>query len=223
MVGGNSIWIWKWRRPSNAAPWQWCRVYHRSALVPAATTARRYGPLYRFDPHTPPTDAPARDPEGRTAIYIGVDLATSASEVFGETGEATLCPEYRVALIRPRAPIGVFDLTEPGAAMGIGALPSLADGPYARALTQEWARAIFEDDPTGSPLDGIRYRSAFNGGEALALWGRRGVIEVVRDSRNRPQDFPLRDPAVFPRLVTAMGARRIPVRLIESSTCRHCR
>jgi hypothetical protein len=208
--------------PSRSAPWQWCRVYHRSALVPAATTARRYGPLYRFDPHTPPSSAPALDPAGRTVLYVGVDLATSASEVFGETREAALCPQYRVALIRPRAPIGVFDLTAAGVAMAIGALPSLADVPYPRTLTQQWARAIFEDDPVGSPVEGIRYRSAYNAGEALALWGRRGVIDVVRDSRNNPQDFALRHPAVYPRLVTAMIARRISVRLIDSSTCRHC-
>lgn len=31
--------------------------------------------------------------------------------------------------------------------MGIGALPSLATGDYPRGRTQQWARAIYEDQP----------------------------------------------------------------------------
>jgi len=103
-------------------------------------------------------------------LYAGQDLATSACEVFGEAGEAQLCPAWRVALLRPARPLSLLDLTAPGSAMAIGALPSLAGGAYPRQLTQAWARAVYEDDPTGSHVDGVRYRSAYNGGLALALW-----------------------------------------------------
>ena len=110
-------------------------MYHRGVFAPSAVTPRTNGPRARLDPHTPPADAPAEDPAGRSVLYVGDSLATSACEVFGEAGEARICPSYRVALLRPVGRIITFDLTAPGAAMAIGALPSLADGVYPRRLT----------------------------------------------------------------------------------------
>ena len=46
--------------------------------------------------------------------------------------------------------------------MAIGALPSLCDGNERRSLTQQWARAIYEDEPAGPDVAGIHYRSAYN-------------------------------------------------------------
>jgi hypothetical protein len=154
-------------------------------------------------------------------LYVGADLATSASEVFGETGEASLCLSWRVALLRPTGQRRLFDLTAPGTAMAIGALPALADGPYARKLTQSWAQAIYEDDPAGVHVDGIRYRSAYNGGIALALWDSRGSVGVVTAAA-QPQDFALREPPLLARLVAAMTAQRITVSLIPSKSCPRC-
>ncbi len=76
-------------------------MYHRSPYLPDAATGRTFGPLYRFDPHQPGSHGPVDDPDGRSMLYVGADLATSASEVFGEAGEASLCPSWRVALLRP--------------------------------------------------------------------------------------------------------------------------
>ena len=46
-------------------------------------------------------------------------------------------------------------------AMKIGALPSLANGPHARARTQEWARAIYEDQPVNRrTVQGVYYDAA---------------------------------------------------------------
>jgi hypothetical protein len=74
-------------------------------------------------------------------------LATSACEVFGDAGIAAICPSYRVAIIAPTSTRAMFNLAAKGAAMAIGALPALGDGNEARALTQQWARAIYEDNP----------------------------------------------------------------------------
>ena len=42
--------------------------------------------------------------------------------------------------------------------MAIGALPALSDGNEARSLTQQWARAIYEDQPAGPETTGIAGR-----------------------------------------------------------------
>jgi hypothetical protein len=58
------------------------------ARTPRADAARSFGPLSRFDPHTPDPAHLAVDPAGRSVLYVGDGLATSACEVFGEVGEA---------------------------------------------------------------------------------------------------------------------------------------
>jgi len=135
-------------------------VYHRGAVSPEGDTARSNGPRARFDPHRAGPTGPREDPDGRCVLYAGVDLATSACEVLGETGEALLCPSYRVALLRPTKQLTLFDLRAPGSALSIGAIPALADGEDPRKRTQAWAGAIYEDDPLGVHADGVLYRSA---------------------------------------------------------------
>jgi len=49
--------------------WRWCRVYHRDTRTPRGDTARTFGPLARFDPHTPDPARPAVDPTGRSVLY----------------------------------------------------------------------------------------------------------------------------------------------------------
>jgi len=198
-------------------------VYHRSRHTPRGDTPRGFGPLARFDPHTPPAAAPGIDPQGRTVLYAGQDLATSACEVFGEAGEAQLCPAWCVTLLRPVRPLTLFDLTAPGSAMAIGALPSLADGPHPRPLTQAWARAVYEDDPTGGHVDGIRYRSAYNSGLALALWDSSGRVTAAQDAAGVEQDFALRHPSMLSRLETAMAPRHIVLTMTDSDDCPQCR
>ncbi len=187
-----------------------------------------YGPLARFDQHSPHSTRPTQDPDGRSVLYAGANLTTSACEVFGAARVALLCPNIRVALIRPLTPMVCFDLLEPGAAMAIGALPSLADAPHPRALTQQWARAIYEDQPTGLPLAGIRYRSAYNGGESLALWDSTGKVSTLPRTGKAPathgpvHDYPLTEPQILRRLLAELPARHITIDLIPASACPTC-
>jgi hypothetical protein len=140
--------VWRWNPPAASARWWWCRVYHLGKHVPDGITFRRYGPKARFDHHLP-ADPPIVDKTGRRVLYVGEDLATSACEVFGEAGVAAICPYYRVAIIAPTTTLTMFDLAAKGAALAIDALPALGDGNEARSLTQQWARAIYEDQPAG--------------------------------------------------------------------------
>lgn len=201
--------------------WQWCRVYHQdSSRNPNGHSPREFGPLYRFDPHRPDVDGnPAEDADHRSILYVGSNLTTSACEVFGETREAALCPAWRVALLEPSHILRLYDLTREGSAMRIGALPSLADGPVARALSQMWARAIFEDQPAGGSIEGIRYRSGYNAGTAVALWNSAGKVRTLRDAG---ADLAMTTPGILARVTPALNERHIVVRLISSDNCTRC-
>lgn len=213
---------WTWTPRAGAARWRWCRVYHQSAHTPDGVTFRPFGPLYRLDHHRE-ASPPQLDPAGRRVLYVGADLPTSASEVFGEAGIATICPRYRLAVVTPTKPVALFDLTKAGAAMAIGALPTLADGNEARALTQQWARAIFEDQPAGSAVRGVRYRTAYNFGYSIALWDCDDSVEVACDSAGRLQDRALDHPAILRRFQVEMRRRRIGVTTVPESACALCR
>ncbi|WP_330220362.1 RES family NAD+ phosphorylase [Mycolicibacterium llatzerense] len=156
-------------------------------------------------------------------LYVGEDLATSACEVFGEAGVAAICPNYRVSILAPTRTVSLFDLTAPGAAMTIGALPSLAAGNETRTLTQQWARAIYEDKPAGRAIYGVRYLSAYNSGYALALWDCADRVETVSDSGGAVQDLPLADPRILNRLQVQLRQRRIAVTTVAESDCAVCR
>lgn len=213
---------WTWAPRPGTPRWRWCRVYHRSAHVPDGIAFRPFGPLYRLDHHHE-SDPPQIDATGRRILYAGVDLATSASEVFGEAGVAAVCPNYRVSIVAPTVPLPLFDLASEGAAMAIGALPSLASGNEPRALTQQWARAIYEDEPAGPGVCGVRYRSAYNYGYSVALWDCDDRVQIVRDGAGRIQDLPLDDPRVLGRLQVEMRKRRINVTTVSESECPTCR
>lgn len=116
----------------------------------------------------------------------------------------------------------MFDLAQKGAALAIGALPALADGSEARLLTQEWARAIFEDQPAGSEATGIRYRSAYNFGYSLALWNCDDGVEIIRGARGRLEDMALNDSRVFLRFQVQMRKRLITVTTVSSADCTEC-
>lgn len=107
--------------------------------------------------------------------------------------------------------------------MAIGALPTLADGHHPRAVTQEWARAVYEDDPLGAHLDGIRYRTAYEGGLALVLWDSERLVEVVMSSSGEVQDLPLGDPRVLARITAGLNRRRVVVRTCGPENCPRCR
>lgn len=218
--GGNT---WSWKPRVGGGSWAWCRVYHLGTHNRDGHTARTFGPLHRFDPQQPDSAGkPREDPTGRSVLYIGSDLAASLCEVFGETEYAPLCPRWRVAVLAPRQALRLFDLCAPGSAMKIGALPALADGALPRSLTQQWARAIYQDQPARFTVTGIRYRSAYNGAISLALWDSAGLVDTVRDSDGRPADLPLGDPALLGRVRAACTSRQISLEVISSTDCRRC-
>ncbi|WP_415111207.1 RES domain-containing protein [Micropruina sp.] len=158
--------------------------------------------------------------EARSVLYVAANLITAFGEVFGDYPEAWVCPSYRIALVRPVAPLRVLDLRGQGAAMRIGALPSLAIGDYPRARTQEWARAIYEDQPVaGERVRGVYCNAAHTNGPALALWDTAGDIDNVRDRRGIPQDLALTDPRIWPRIVAAATRLRISADLQDRCSC----
>lgn len=220
LVGGT---LWQWAPPVAAAstPWRWCRIYHRNNdHTPDGASFRAYGPLHRFDHHIP--NPPAIDPEGRAVLYVADNLATAASEVFGEAGVAQLCPNYRVSIVEPTRPLVLLDLAGPGAAMAIGALPSLAQGAEPRHRTQEWARAIYEDRPAGGSVRGIHYRTAYGDGDSLALWDCSEYIKIRRGEDGQLHDLRLQHPPLMRRLQVEMRKRRISVRTIAAADCASC-
>jgi hypothetical protein len=117
----------------------------------------------------------------------------------------------------------MYDLAAEGAAMAIGALPALSDGNEARSLTQQWARAIYEDQPAGPETISIHYRSGYNSGESLALWDCDADVEVVQDDAGHLQDMALADPCILLRLEVELRWRQITVTTVPSSDCNECR
>jgi hypothetical protein len=106
--------------------------------------------------------------------------------------------------------------------MRIGALPSLATGDYSRACTQEWARAIDEDQPVArKTVRGVYYDAAHSNGPALALWKTDGDVEVLRSGRGPAQDVALADPRMWPRVVTATVGLGMRADLVASCTACH--
>ncbi len=218
---GGRHWQWSWRVPNPRRPWGWCRIYHRSRHTPDGVTHRTWGPLHRLDPHVPSaTGAPGPCPESRSVLYVAANLRTAIGEVFGDLPAAEVCPNYRIALLRPTRSIDVLDLRGQGAAMAIGALPSLTTGDYPRARTQEWARAIYEDQPAPRAIHGVYYNAAHSNGPALALWDTDDHVEVVHDQAGAEQDLALGDPLIWPRVVTAAVSLGLRTNIV--TTCPQC-
>lgn len=191
------------------------RIYHQDDLTPSADVRRPFGPLLRFDHHTPPFDAPALCPAGRTVVYAAKTLRTCGGEVFGDADEATVCPHFHAAVIRPARSAVVQNVQKNGS-MLIGALPALGTADVPRAETQAWARAVYEDRPASPLVAGIRYTSAHDEGASVALWDTSPELVVV-------QDVPILDPAVFRRFLAAMREIQIEVSIATTDACVRCR
>ncbi|MDI9940684.1 RES domain-containing protein [Rhodococcus sp. IEGM 1351] len=110
----------------------------------------------------------------------------------------------------------------PGPRWRSGRCPPLAAGNEHRGLTQQWARAIFEDQPAATKVDGIRYRTAYNDDHALALWDCDNAITVAHDRAGQPLDLPLTHPRIQPRLLAALIPRHITVTNIDETHCPNC-
>ena len=90
-------------------------------------------------------------------------------------------------------------------------------------MTQEWARAIYDDQPAGPTATGIRYRTGYNFGYSLALWDCDDGVEIVRDAQGRLQDMALADTRVLLRLQVQMRKRLIKVTTVSSNDCTECK
>ena len=211
-LSGGLWWRWTGTRP-------WIRVYH-AGPGRTPTGLRRYGPIHRFDHHTPPFGSPAECPEGRAVIYLADTMRTAAAETFGDTRTALVCPRYRVVALRPRSETVVQNLRGAGAMM-IGGLPAMNVADIPRIETQAWARAIYEDRPADPRVAGVRYTSAYAGGIALALWETAPNLDVAV-VRGRRQDFALTDSEIYARLLVAVVPLGIEVRIIGSEECPRC-
>lgn len=156
-------------------------------------------------------------------LYVGDSLAASVCEVFGESEDAPICPYWRVALLRPTHRLRLLNLVAAGVAMSIGALPALENADLPRTLTQQWARAIYEDNPLGVQADGIRYKSGYNGGNAHVIWDAAGKIRVVKDEKGLDADEPLGGLDMLERLKVELMDRQIVVRRVSPHDCSECR
>jgi hypothetical protein len=139
--------------------------------------------------------------------------------VFGQAQEAAICPAYRVALVRPVGRLRLFDISAPGSAMAIGGLPALGNAPLPRSQTAEWARAIYEDDPLGQHVDGIKYSSGYNNGRALAIWDSTAKIRLAPGVGT---DMPLNDPGILGKLTVDLIHTRIAIREVSRKECANC-
>jgi hypothetical protein len=211
---GGKTWSWK----PNGPPW--FRIYHRDSFCPTALAKRHYGPLNRFDHHRFPFGSAAEDPD-RSVIYLAETLATSGAEVFGDTFSASVCPQRFVGRVVPTALIEVQDLVGNGA-MLLGASQVLAAGDNPRPDTQQWARAIYDDNPPGRPVAGIRYSGAHQSGICLALWDRATALTIASMKAGQPADLPLTTPGVWHRFVNAMAQLSVVVTRIEAADCPCC-
>lgn len=73
---------------------------HGDAALLPGDAARTFGPLARFDPHTPdPADPALSTRLGARCCTSGTALPPAAVKFFGDAGEALICPSWRVALL----------------------------------------------------------------------------------------------------------------------------
>ena len=101
--------------------------------------------------------------------------------------------------------------------MAIGAVGTLGSGDEKRELTQNWARAVYEDMPD---LHGVVYRGAHQGGLSIAVWERAGVL-VPRPGI--PADGLTLAGSLASRVKVALAPQhRLPVYL-TAAECEHCR
>jgi hypothetical protein len=206
---------WTWQ-PYHAA---WFRVYHRDSYTPSALHRRAFGPLSRFDHHSPPVDVPAICPLGRTATYLAETLRAAASEVFDGIDPFRVCPNWRLARLRPTAPLEVQDVIGAGG-MNLGAGPWLGSSPprlVKRAYTQEWARKIYDD----SGLQGIRYTGSHEEGPCLVVWDRAPALELVTNA-GVSYDTPIHETETWSKVVAAYAETSRSLIQIDEGECRLC-
>lgn len=191
------------------------RVYHEHPHRPSLRP-RTWGPVARFDPQVRDRHGrPREQPDSRGVIYLADELECALAEAFADQPhQVHVCPRARAVLGHPLGHTRLLDLTGAGA-MRIGAVGTLAWGDEPRRLTQRWGRAIYEDLPR---MHGIRYRSAHQGGLAVAAWERSAPLREVPDSDRALLDSGMRD-----RVTVALAAQGRVLVEIGRDDCASCR
>jgi RES domain-containing protein len=201
---------------------RWVRVYHQSGHTPTPLTRRVYGPTARFDPHTvTDPDMAAREcPQRRAVIYLAKTLGTALAEVFGMVKEAEICPNYRVAALAITHRCHLQDLTSEGC-MALDTVTALSQADVPRPLTQQWARAIYEDEPAGRPVDGIIYNGAHDHGLCLALFERAPMLHLAGGTTGSALGEPLL--GLQSQVERALRRRSRRFRAVDAKECKRCR
>ena len=200
-ISGGSTYSWD---PANGPM---TRIYHSDALSQDGLKRRQFGPLERFDHHTPDHAAPAVDPDGRSILYMAPSLGTCGAEVFGDSREANICASFRAIVALPSRTALLQELVGPPV-MAIGALIGLSTGDVPRTRSQEWAQAIYEDHPARVEVEGVHYLAAHDGQGAIALWDRAPTLEIALHPDGGLADVPLTFPPVWRRLLSATLAEQ---------------
>jgi hypothetical protein len=204
---------WGWKPRDEA----WVRIYHRDFLTPSALHRRTFGPLSRFDHHTPMIEAPTACPAGRAVIYLAREIGTAAAEVFGELEVSPVCPNWRLAWIRPTASLEVQDMVGT-ASMALGVRHSYGTMLGRTDLTQKLARRIYDQH---EELCGIRYAGASENGECLALWERAPALEVVRDGEQACESS-LTDPETWEEVSQEYAPTGLSLEPASPARCSRC-
>lgn len=212
----------------------WWRVYHRDYRSPDPLHRRTFGPVSRFDHHQAPPGAPAEDPDGRSALYLGREPAVAAAEVFWDQEDdeynlgadplvARVCVRHHVAQVRPRREAARL-LSIVGADVDlIGALPELSTGSADQhPIAQAWARAVYEDY-TDAGVCGIMYQGAHQFGICVVLWDRAPTLDVIQDAKG-DRDWQVHQPGAWERVLAAYSASgRRHMTKVTSDRCPRCR
>lgn len=202
----DAAWIWRTTEPA-------VRVYHEHPDRPPEAL-RTWGPVARFDPHVRDRHGkPREQADGRGIVYVADNLGCALAEATpDQPHEVLICPAMRAVQLQPRHPTFLLDLTDDGA-MRIGAVGTLAWGDEPRRLTQRWGRAIHEDL---TDFAGIRYRSAHQGGLAIAYWGS-GRLAAVPGT-----DVALSDATMLGRVKVELSKQGRVLTLVDRADCERC-
>jgi hypothetical protein len=176
------------------------RIYAPEPYNTGPATFRDVGPINRFDHHRVDKRGPRRH-RGRGVLYAGTGMVCCVGEYFGDQGSISRAGN-RLARLTVTSPLNVLDLRET-AATGAGTIPAIG-GIGERRITEAWSRWWYEH-PQLVGVDGLLYKSAHSGRDAVALWERaEGRLEATANLR-------LEDDAIRDDLEIAAGELHLPI------------
>jgi hypothetical protein len=180
------------------------RIFSPEAYGATALTFRRWGPANRFDHQRSPIDEPEEDPE--RGIWYGSPLAQpddteSAFETcLRECFQSLRRVDPNAHLARVRIVEGdtlrVLSLVD-GGAIRAGSIAQMAWCGDARK-SQAWSRWFYETPGVFGEVDGLLYRSMYNGALNVALYER---ASAALEPHPAHESLRLDHPALYPAVV----------------------